>query len=167
MPEPRSSLTEQSRVGQTFKRVARHYGEGDMEAFDAITGLLDISAKIRDEFAALYAKHDLARGRFRILLTLCDQAHAEGIAPTELAEFCGISRATVTGIVDMLEKQNLVVRATSEDDRRSIKVHLTDSGRQKVDAILPAMIAVSERAWTELAQGERLSALWTGASVAP
>jgi DNA-binding MarR family transcriptional regulator len=154
------SVVEQSRVGATFIRVARKHGDGDMASLDAVIGLLDAADRIRGEFTELYAKHDLARGRFRILITLYDKTPSEGVAPTELAEYCGISRATVTGIVDTLEEQGTVERIASTDDRRSIRVRLTDAGRAKIDAILPEMIDVSRRAWAGLAHDERLAQLW-------
>lgn len=161
MSDISSSVTQQSPVGLVFRRVARQYGEGNTAALDAVTSLIDASDRIREEFAELYAKHELARGRFRILITLYDKAPTDGVAPTDLAEACGISRATVTGIVDTLKEQDLVGRVASTDDRRSIRVCLTDKGRAKIDAILPEMIAVSQRAWAALSHDERLKILWT------
>ncbi len=150
------SITESSSVGQSFRRVARRFGDGNMDALDAVTSLIEAVGRIRGEFNGLYAKYDLARGRFRILLTLYDKAPVDGVAPTDLAEYCGISRATVTGIVDTLEAQGFVARVASADDRRSIRVHLTAVGRGKIDGILPEMIEVSRRAWAALAPDGRL-----------
>jgi DNA-binding MarR family transcriptional regulator len=47
----------------------------------------------------------------------------------ELAETLACTRATVTGIVDTLEKKALVARHPHPDDRRSMLVNLTDKGR--------------------------------------
>ena len=48
----------------------------------------------------------------------------------ELAEFLTVAVNTVTSIVDGLEKKVLVRRVRSEEDRRVIRVELTDTGRK-------------------------------------
>ncbi len=52
----------------------------------------------------------------------------------ELAELLSCSRATITGIVDTMEKKGLVVRKPNPEDRRSLFVSLTDQGRALVKA---------------------------------
>ena len=47
----------------------------------------------------------------------------------ELAAAVHCTRATMTGIVDTLEKKGLVIRAPNPDDRRSLLVQLTDEGK--------------------------------------
>ena len=47
----------------------------------------------------------------------------------ELAELLSCTRATMTGIVDTMEKKGLVSRSPHPDDRRSLLVTLTDKGR--------------------------------------
>ena len=46
----------------------------------------------------------------------------------ELADVLACTRATVTGIVDTMEKKGLVERLPNSDDRRSLLVKLTDKG---------------------------------------
>jgi DNA-binding MarR family transcriptional regulator len=48
----------------------------------------------------------------------------------ELAELLSCSRATITGIVDTMEKKGLVSRSPNHDDRRSLLVTLTEKGRR-------------------------------------
>lgn len=48
--------------------------------------------------------------------------------PTDIAAYCGISSAAVTGILDRLEKEGLVQRIMSADDRRSFQIYLTEKG---------------------------------------
>jgi DNA-binding MarR family transcriptional regulator len=47
----------------------------------------------------------------------------------ELADGCQCTRATVTGIVDTLERKGLVTREPNPGDRRSILAKLTEKGR--------------------------------------
>ncbi|MFX1568557.1 MAG: MarR family winged helix-turn-helix transcriptional regulator [Promethearchaeota archaeon] len=48
----------------------------------------------------------------------------------DLAETCNCSRSTITGVVDTMEKKNLVYREANPDDRRSILVKLTNKGKK-------------------------------------
>jgi DNA-binding MarR family transcriptional regulator len=58
------------------------------------------------------------------------------LSMSRLAAALGVSVASATGIVDRMESRGLVERRHSDDDRRVIVVHLTESGRdlfQKVE----------------------------------
>lgn len=48
----------------------------------------------------------------------------------ELAKACGLDRATVTSLLNQLEKKRLIKRTIDKTDRRSVIVDLTPSGRQ-------------------------------------
>lgn len=50
--------------------------------------------------------------------------------PTRLAGQMGVSQATVTALVDQLEKRGLAQRERSSTDRRQLLVILTDAGAQ-------------------------------------
>ena len=47
----------------------------------------------------------------------------------DLADALLCTRATITGIIDTLERKELVVRKTNPDDRRSLLATLTERGR--------------------------------------
>jgi DNA-binding MarR family transcriptional regulator len=51
----------------------------------------------------------------------------------EIADHLGMAVSTMTGIIDRMVKKNLVVRERPEDDRRIVKVELTEQGRQAED----------------------------------
>lgn len=54
---------------------------------------------------------------------------------TDCSTSLGVSKPTVTKIVDNLENEGFVKRIKGEDDRRSYYVHLTDRGRERLDAL--------------------------------
>ena len=47
------------------------------------------------------------------------------------------SNANLTTVVDSLEKKTLVVRKRSEQDRRTVTVHLTELGRELIAKVFP------------------------------
>lgn len=60
----------------------------------------------------------------------------EGALPSRiLAERIGCGQPTLTGVVDRLEQLHLVERVRSQDDRRVVRVTLTDAGRKLHKAI--------------------------------
>ena len=55
--------------------------------------------------------------------------HNESIM-REIADYLRVAVSTVTGLVDKLEKKNLVKRKRSDEDRRIIKIALTPKGQE-------------------------------------
>jgi DNA-binding MarR family transcriptional regulator len=49
-----------------------------------------------------------------------------------LAEVAGCTRATMTGVADTLERNDLARRIPNPDDRRSVLIRLTDEGRSRL-----------------------------------
>jgi DNA-binding MarR family transcriptional regulator len=61
---------------------------------------------------------------------------ADGPLPMgALAEAMDVSQASVTGIVDRMEQRGLVERQRDGEDRRVVKVALTDEGRQLIGTL--------------------------------
>ncbi|AEB42882.1 MULTISPECIES: MarR family winged helix-turn-helix transcriptional regulator [Micromonospora] len=81
-------------------------------------------------------EHGLTQAGMVTLMALAE--HGE-LPHRAVAELCFVRPATLTGIVDTLERDGLVQRRRDGADRRSIKLTLTPDGRDRVDA-LTAMI---------------------------
>jgi len=54
---------------------------------------------------------------------------------SELAEAKNISRPAISQSVDVLVNKGLITRTTNADDRRQVRLALTDSGNSLLDAI--------------------------------
>jgi DNA-binding MarR family transcriptional regulator len=68
------------------------------------------------------------------------------MSPSELGERLIVTRATVTGVVDSLERRSLVRRTPNPADRRSVLVELTADGRRTVQDVR-TLIHRNEKAW--------------------
>ena len=55
----------------------------------------------------------------------------EGLLPSELAEKTCQDRATITGLLDRLEKDGWIERKPDNRDRRSLRIYLTPYAREK------------------------------------
>lgn len=90
--------------------------------------LLSTARMIDLSCAQRLAPYQLSESRFVILFLL----HHEnaGLAPHLLAERAGITRATLTGLLDGLERDGFLNRNHGQADRRSILITLTEKGAQ-------------------------------------
>ena len=80
-----------------------------------------------------------------------------------LAQDLGVTPANVTGIIDRLVTQGLVTRAESTQDRRLVRLQLTDRGRAKIAAIHQTHLHKLPQMLKELSPAE-LGCLVTGLS---
>ncbi|HWK99538.1 MAG TPA: MarR family transcriptional regulator [Parapedobacter sp.] len=72
------------------------------------------------------------------------------LSQKELAEYCGKDQPTLTRIVDLLVRKNLVERRANPADRRSFVVHLTAEGKQKIDMLAGNVGEIRMQAWKNL-----------------
>jgi DNA-binding MarR family transcriptional regulator len=76
------------------------------------------------------------------------------MSPSELGDRLIVTRATVTGLVDSLERRGLVHRSANPADRRSLLVEITPAGLEVVQQVR-TIIHRKETAWmSELSDGE-------------
>ena len=109
----------------------------------------DASARATECAMSLVFTADLLVKRIARLLQPFDLSPASGLVlsivadaesplqPHEIATRLIISRATVTGLVDSLERRGYVRRCPHQSDRRMLLVELTDTGRQVANAFRP------------------------------
>ena len=67
------------------------------------------------------------------LVVMSEMRKAGKVSPTEIARNVALSQATITSIIDRLEKADLVRRERSDKDRRNILVCLTKKGTMKLE----------------------------------
>jgi DNA-binding MarR family transcriptional regulator len=102
------------------------------------------------------ARHGLTRGTFDVISALRRAGPPYALTPKQLTESLLISGPGMTGRLDKLEQLNLIVRLPEPNDRRSLKIQLTQRGVQLVDEIIPHFVAAQWHVVAEL--GSRDSA---------
>ena len=78
----------------------------------------------------------LSQGRFLILVVM-NRTPAELTSPSVLAEKIGVTRATMTRLIDGLERDGLIRRYPHGEDRRRQNIKLTAKGQELLEEILP------------------------------
>lgn len=107
---------------------------GDDASGRIIMTLLTTARQIDAACAVLLADYALSEGRLAALLAIAD---TPGITPGALATRVDVTRATVTGLIDGLERQALVSRGGDPTDRRSLSLTLTPAGDKLLTALTP------------------------------
>lgn len=81
---------------------------------------------LRDPLAGLIAEKGLGPAQVHALMWLRDDGP---LTMGVLAQRCGVTEKTITGIVDRMERDGHVTRERSSEDRRVVQVVLAETGR--------------------------------------
>lgn len=86
---------------------------------------------------------------------IIDDLHQRnGISQTELANGSFKNAPTVSRIIDLLEKKELVERQRFENDRRRYKIFLTAKGNAIFKKANPVAQALRKKGWKHLSEAE-------------
>ena len=128
-------LTQLPRYECLQERSAR-YPDLDAGSVHATITLMHVAQEVFDGFTAQFERHNISQGRFLVLMIL-DRHFERPLAPSEIAEMVGVARATITGLLDGLEKDDMVARHPHPEDRRALTIQMTAKGRKFLDEMLP------------------------------
>lgn len=113
-------------------------------------------------------EHGISQGRFCVLMLLWRSVHppvatllgAAGApdgprTPAELAVGANVTRATMTGLIDTLERDGFVKREPDPDDRRMMSVRLTPKADKFLREFLPGHFRTTAKLMGVLSEAER------------
>lgn len=121
---------------QQLQQLTNLYPQVDMAAVKTCLAFLNASADIYEAFDTHFARYGLSMGKFTILMQL-QYAGEQGLTPSECAERAGVTRGTITGLLDGLQRDGWVARQPHPSDRRMLTVQLTEQGQQLLEQMLP------------------------------
>jgi DNA-binding MarR family transcriptional regulator len=146
---------------------AKEFPELDPSACEAFLHLLRTGDEVFSVAERNLASHNISQGRFGVLMLLWGSAQRRGDVarlsacsasprtPAELADAAGVTRATMTGLVDTLERDGLVRREPDPDDRRMMSVRLTAKAEDFLGKLLPTHFELMARLMAPLSESER------------
>jgi len=74
---------------------------------------------------------------------------------TELAEKMNIAKASISVMIERLEKNNFIYKVTSDTDRRAAHVHLTDEGEKAASLHTELHKRIGELLTEEMTESEK------------
>lgn len=146
-------------TSEVLDKFAERYPDADVTAISSFLHLLRVATDLSIALDTCLSKYGLLQGRWWVLILLMRE-ETKTSTPSILADKAGVSRATMTGLIDGLEQCGLVERVFAKDDRRSVLIHLTEAGQAKLDVVMPdyyrrlklCMQALDEQKRTQLQQ---------------
>jgi len=109
----------------------------EVRALGTFVKLMRASESVSSDVHRHLADKGLTISQFGILEALY---HLGPMCQRDLAEKILKSAGNITMVIDNLEKQNLVVRERSTEDRRYYLIRLRDKGRALIGGIFPAHV---------------------------
>jgi DNA-binding MarR family transcriptional regulator len=94
---------------------------------------------------------DIFPGSMPLILHLGDE---DGLPLSELGKRCGLESSTMTPLVDELERRGLVQRLRSPEDRRVVRLYLTERGRDLEPRLRALVLRLQEIAVAGIPQSE-------------
>ncbi|MBI5693674.1 MAG: MarR family transcriptional regulator, partial [Verrucomicrobia bacterium] len=104
--------------------ASREFPDLDPSATEVLLHLLRAGDEAFRVLDAQLAEHELSQGRFGVLMALWGNCHRRDeredcwLTPADLADRTGVTRATITGLLDSLERTGLVERRPHHVDLR-------------------------------------------------
>ena len=138
---------------EDLKKIASQYKELNPSAIMACIVLLRTGSDVLAAFEKKLNSFDITQGGYLTLIVLMRNAGRE-ISASELAGKVGVTRATMTGIIDTLAKRNLIERIPHRVDRRSMTVKLTKKGNNLLNKILPIIFGHATKLMSQISKSE-------------
>jgi MarR family transcriptional regulator, 2-MHQ and catechol-resistance regulon repressor len=119
----------------------------DDQRITAVGLFFEAFAGLSARFAAQLCEHGLSTVEFEVLMRLA-RSPGHRLRMTDLSAQTSLSTSGVTRVVDRMERDGFVAREACASDRRSSYAVITQTGRAKLDAIMPAHIALIDQWFT-------------------
>lgn len=106
------------------------------EVIETGLGVVSFANQVLAAVGGHFARYELSQARFSVLMALRYVPEHRWV-PSALADFLGVRRATLTGILKSLEKDAWIQRTPNAEDARSVEITLTEKGRERFDTLQP------------------------------
>jgi DNA-binding MarR family transcriptional regulator len=113
-----------------------------------------LSRVLEKEYKTFLAEHGLEPFEFDVLTTLRRSGEPYELTASALLKASLVTSGAVTNRIDRMEIKGLVERVRDSGDRRSVRIRLTQHGREILDGIFSIHIANMERILQPLSQEE-------------
>ncbi|SEQ93825.1 MarR family winged helix-turn-helix transcriptional regulator [Microlunatus flavus] len=130
MREPRDE------VDDLVDAWARERPDLDTSPMEVLSRVDRLARHVDRARAAAFSRHQLEGWEFDVLAALRRSGEPYRASPGSLVRATGVTSGTMTNRVDRLAARGLVRRDSDPDDRRSVRVELTEQGRTTVDGAL-------------------------------
>ena len=122
---------------EALARLKREFPTSDPEFLMTFIRIIHLQHAVPILFDQYFSKMGLSKARFMVLIQLFMRGGEEGLGISEINSVYGVSSATMTGVVDTLEREGYVTRSHSAKDRRRVILKLTKRGQLFMRRFIP------------------------------
>jgi MarR family transcriptional regulator, organic hydroperoxide resistance regulator len=137
LPASLGLMPDRHTLAETEKAMTDHVGSLslDFKAAHALSNLFRAANAVRQELTnRVLRNYDITWTGFVVLWVVWIW---DGMEARHVAESADISKATLTGVVKTLKGRGLLIREGDEQDRRLVRLRLTDEGVRLMEQIYP------------------------------
>lgn len=131
----------------------REFPGGSRSANEAVRALVRTHDVILTFANEAMSRHRLSPTARQALGAL--DGHGAALSPGEVADRLLLTPASITSLLDTLERRGLVTRAPDPADRRRVLVEITAAGRALVDQFVPEAVALQTAVMSGLSEADR------------
>ncbi len=132
---------------------ASRYPGADKLATECVVNLIRTESLLTAELDRRFRRFGLTGAGFNVLV-IVDGA-GRPLSPHEIGDRLLVTRGTVTGLLDTLERQGLVTRSRHPEDRRMLLVDLTDEARSRLAELRRELFPAQAEMFSVLSERER------------
>ncbi|WP_025724039.1 MarR family winged helix-turn-helix transcriptional regulator [Paenibacillus polymyxa] len=129
--------------------LAEKFPNVDSQSLNTLVLFVQTAHEVYNGVSSRLSEYGLSVGNLKILVPLF--LHERALTPSELAEYSGVTRSTVTSVIDKLERDGIIRRSTLSD-RRMTAISLTDKGTQLITERIPVCIQLFSDLMNEFTQ---------------
>ncbi len=129
------------------------FPEVNSYSFYTFLTLRKASSDLENSLETYFSGYGVSAGRFMLLLLL--SSNPEGMMPSELAQKCGVTQATISGLLNGLEKSQFIVRATHARDGRAYVIKLSEQGQELLNRVKPEFFNCLNNMMAEFSHEEK------------
>ena len=140
-------LRPQECKGELLQKLALRYPNLDPIGMHIISRIQSIARLISSGISTELAEYGLSEGKFYVLGYLLSSEtfdHADP-SPSDIAEHLGVTRGTVTGLLDGLERDGYIGRYDDSNDRRALRIRMTAKARAFIDEFLAGSVLTNRQ----------------------
>ncbi|MEO7719367.1 MAG: MarR family transcriptional regulator [Capsulimonas sp.] len=142
---------------ELLRKIVQRYPDLDSSAMEAVNAIKHTQKALSFALNAPLEEYGLSEGKFFVLCYLFTEELLEHEAPgpSDIADNLGVTRATITGLLDGLERDGYLERRHCSEDRRTLAISMTGKAHSFLEDYMPGTLRTIKDMLEPLDEAER------------
>ena len=107
----------------------------------------------------ILTEYNMSAQQFSVLGSLDRSGFETGLTVNAMVEYLMVSRQSLNGVLNRMEKAGYIRRLVNPDDQRSRKITLCPLGREVLDKVRPRLQAFYQQSLVDMSEEKRLDSI--------